>query len=217
MPEQHRTNRHLDRDRPRPPPAPAGHQRQPLRPPGRRRRPRRPAVRPDGRPGRRPQAVQVPRRRALPEDGGRDAGAFSPRSPTPATARWRSPNGPTSRSSSARSSCPISPCRRRSPPTTSTSATSRSTERGSDMAIPSPATSPSASPASSSVIAEMGFSAYFLIVWDLIRHARERGIRVGPGRGSAAGSLRGLLPAHHRPRPAALRPAVRGLPEHRPA
>jgi DNA polymerase-3 subunit alpha len=38
------------------------------------------------------------------------------------------------------------------------------------------------------VIAEMGFSAYFLIVWDLIRHARERGIRVGPGRGSAAGS-----------------------------
>jgi len=39
------------------------------------------------------------------------------------------------------------------------------------------------------VIAEMGFSAYFLIVWDLIRHARERGIRTGPGRGSAAGSI----------------------------
>ncbi|MDP1804610.1 MAG: DNA polymerase III subunit alpha, partial [Acidimicrobiales bacterium] len=38
------------------------------------------------------------------------------------------------------------------------------------------------------VVAEMGFSAYFLIVWDLMRHARERGIRVGPGRGSAAGS-----------------------------
>jgi DNA polymerase-3 subunit alpha len=38
------------------------------------------------------------------------------------------------------------------------------------------------------VIAEMGFSSYFLIVWDLIRHARDRGIRVGPGRGSAAGS-----------------------------
>jgi len=35
----------------------------------------------------------------------------------------------------------------------------------------------------------MGFEAYFLIVWDLIRHARESGIRVGPGRGSAAGSL----------------------------
>jgi DNA polymerase-3 subunit alpha len=37
------------------------------------------------------------------------------------------------------------------------------------------------------VIEDMGFSAYFLIVWDLIRHAREAGIRVGPGRGSAAG------------------------------
>jgi DNA polymerase-3 subunit alpha len=37
------------------------------------------------------------------------------------------------------------------------------------------------------VIEDMGLSAYFLIVWDLIRHARTRGIRVGPGRGSAAG------------------------------
>ncbi|MGH9128873.1 MAG: DNA polymerase III subunit alpha, partial [Acidimicrobiales bacterium] len=39
------------------------------------------------------------------------------------------------------------------------------------------------------VIADMGFSAYFLVVWDLIRYARESGIRVGPGRGSAAGCL----------------------------
>ena len=37
------------------------------------------------------------------------------------------------------------------------------------------------------VIEDMGYSAYFLIVWDLIRHAKEHGIRVGPGRGSAAG------------------------------
>ncbi len=36
-------------------------------------------------------------------------------------------------------------------------------------------------------IAAMGFSSYFLIVWDLIAYARGRGIRVGPGRGSAAG------------------------------
>ncbi len=36
-------------------------------------------------------------------------------------------------------------------------------------------------------IADMGYSSYFLIVWDLIRHARDHGIRVGPGRGSAAG------------------------------
>ena len=39
------------------------------------------------------------------------------------------------------------------------------------------------------VITRMGFSGYFLIVWDLIRFARESGIRVGPGRGSAAGSV----------------------------
>jgi DNA polymerase-3 subunit alpha len=38
------------------------------------------------------------------------------------------------------------------------------------------------------VMKTMGFSAYFLVVWDLVRYARERGIRVGPGRGSAAGS-----------------------------
>jgi DNA polymerase III subunit alpha len=39
------------------------------------------------------------------------------------------------------------------------------------------------------IIDEMGFPAYFLIVWDLIRFAHERGIRTGPGRGSAAGSI----------------------------
>ncbi len=39
------------------------------------------------------------------------------------------------------------------------------------------------------IIEEMGFPAYFLIVWDLIRYAKEHGIRTGPGRGSAAGSL----------------------------
>ncbi|MBP6004772.1 MAG: DNA polymerase III subunit alpha [Pyrinomonadaceae bacterium] len=38
-------------------------------------------------------------------------------------------------------------------------------------------------------IRRMGFAGYFLIVWDFIRYAREQGIPVGPGRGSAAGSL----------------------------
>jgi len=40
-----------------------------------------------------------------------------------------------------------------------------------------------------SVIRQMGFPGYFLIVWDFIRFAREQRIPVGPGRGSAAGSL----------------------------
>ena len=35
--------------------------------------------------------------------------------------------------------------------------------------------------------ASMGFSSYFLVTWISIRHARDSGIRVGPGRGSAAG------------------------------
>lgn len=40
-----------------------------------------------------------------------------------------------------------------------------------------------------SVIEQMGYDSYFLIVWDFINYARERGIPVGPGRGSAAGSI----------------------------
>lgn len=39
------------------------------------------------------------------------------------------------------------------------------------------------------VIRKMGYASYFLIVWDFIRYARSQGIPVGPGRGSAAGSL----------------------------
>lgn len=39
------------------------------------------------------------------------------------------------------------------------------------------------------VINRMNYASYFLIVWDFIRFAREKGIPVGPGRGSAAGSL----------------------------
>ena len=54
------------------------------------------------------------------------------------------------------------------------------------------------------VIEQMGFSAYFLIVADMIAHARRVGIRVGPGRGSAAGcavsyctGITDLDPIHH--------------------
>ncbi|HEV7923054.1 MAG TPA: DNA polymerase III subunit alpha, partial [Thermoanaerobaculia bacterium] len=39
------------------------------------------------------------------------------------------------------------------------------------------------------IIKRMGFPGYFLVVWDFIKWAKERGIPVGPGRGSAAGSL----------------------------
>ncbi len=39
------------------------------------------------------------------------------------------------------------------------------------------------------VIEDMGFSSYFLIVWDFVRYAKDNGVAVGPGRGSAAGSI----------------------------
>jgi DNA polymerase-3 subunit alpha len=39
------------------------------------------------------------------------------------------------------------------------------------------------------VIEEMGFSSYFLIVWDFVTYAKSNGVAVGPGRGSAAGSI----------------------------
>jgi DNA polymerase-3 subunit alpha len=39
------------------------------------------------------------------------------------------------------------------------------------------------------VVQKMGFAGYFLVVWDFISYAKSRGIPVGPGRGSAAGSL----------------------------
>jgi DNA polymerase-3 subunit alpha len=38
-------------------------------------------------------------------------------------------------------------------------------------------------------IGSMGFSSYFLIVWDFVKYAKDAGIAVGPGRGSAAGSI----------------------------
>ena len=40
-----------------------------------------------------------------------------------------------------------------------------------------------------SVVDRMGYSAYFLIVWDFVKYAKDSGIAVGPGRGSAAGSI----------------------------
>jgi DNA polymerase III subunit alpha len=54
------------------------------------------------------------------------------------------------------------------------------------------------------MIEQMGFSTYFLVVWDYIKFARDKGIPVGPGRGSAAGSLvaytmriTNIDPVHH--------------------
>ncbi|MGL5878183.1 MAG: DNA polymerase III subunit alpha, partial [Xenococcaceae cyanobacterium] len=54
------------------------------------------------------------------------------------------------------------------------------------------------------MLQQMGFSTYFLVVWDYIKYARDHDIPVGPGRGSAAGSLvayclqiTNIDPVHH--------------------
>ena len=59
----------------------------------------------------------------------------------------------------------------------------------------------------------MGFPAYFLIVWDLIRYAREQGIRTGPGRGSAAGSIVAYCLGITEARPARVRADLRAVPQ----
>ena len=46
-------------------------------------------------------------------------------------------------------------------------------------------------------IKNMGYVDYFLIVWDFIKYARDHEIMVGPGRGSAAGSLVAYTPGNH--------------------
>ena len=63
------------------------------------------------------------------------------------------------------------------------------------------------------VIEEMGFSSYFLIVWDFVRYAKENGDRRRPGPRLGGRLDRLLQPQHHRPRPARQRPAVRALPQ----
>ena len=65
------------------------------------------------------------------------------------------------------------------------------------------------------VIEKMGFAAYFLIVWDFVKFAKDNGIAVGPGRGSAAGSIVSYALSITDVDPLALRPAVRALPERR--
>ena len=174
-----------DRDRPAHRGAAAGHQRQPLHPPRGRRGPRRPAVRADRVADRRPEPVQVRGRRALPEVGGRDA------PPVPRAARGvrqhaaGSPSGPTSRSSSASRSCPSSPCPRASRDARAAYLRHLTFDGApsSATAAPVPAEVVERLDYELGVIADMGFSAYFLVVWDLIRYARDAGHPGGPGPG----------------------------------
>ena len=64
-------------------------------------------------------------------------------------------------------------------------------------------------------ILKMGFPGYFLIVGDFINWAKNNGCPVGPGPRLGRRLAGGLFAQDHRPRPAAVQPAVRALPEPR--
>ena len=63
------------------------------------------------------------------------------------------------------------------------------------------------------VIDQMGFNGYFLILWDAMNWGRDHGIRFGPGRGSAAGSVVSYCLHITDIDPIAPQPLLRTLPE----
>ena len=102
--------------------------------------------------------------------------------------RSRSPSAARSRWSSARCCCRAI---RRPTARTPSSYLRRLTEEGlrGRYGDPPPAEAVERLETELSVIGEMGFESYFLIVWDFVKYAKDNGIAVGPGRGSAAGSI----------------------------
>ncbi len=66
-----------------------------------------------------------------------------------------------------------------------------------------------------SVINKMGYASYFLIVWDFIKYARDHDIPVGPGRGSAVGSVASYCLRHHESRSVEVQTDLRAVPESR--
>ena len=107
--------------------------------------------------------------------------------PRRATTRCGSPSAPTSTSSSAIRNCPISRSPKGSP--TMPAYLDHLTWEGAKQRWGDELSSSVVERLAYElqVIKNMGFASYFLIVWDLIKHAKDAGIRVGPGRGSAAG------------------------------
>ena len=176
-------------------------------PPRRRRRARRAAVRADRRAARRREAVPVRGHRALPEVRRRDAppvrrrgGGLRQHAAHRRARERRDRVRPPVR-------CPSSTCPRGSPgrPTRRgprpTCASSPTRARSTATATPLPDVVRERLDYELGVIENMGFPAYFLVVWDLIRYARENRIRVGPGPRVRGGELRRVLPRHRRPRP----------------
>ena len=167
--------------------AAARHQRQPLHAPRRRRGARRAALRADRRHPRRPEALQVRRRRVLPEDRGRRCATCSPTTRRRATTRCSIAERADVEIEFGNAVLPVvpdaaGPRRGLVPP------------RARASRAPRTATATTPGPEvierieyELGVIKTMGFSAYFLVVWDLVRYAHARHPRRS-GAGSAAGS-----------------------------
>ena len=102
--------------------------------------------------------------------------------------RWRSPSAATSRSSSASCCCRSYPTENGEEPEAMLRRIAMEGLRA-RYGDPPPAEAVERLEFELGVIEEMGFSSYFLIVWDFVSYAKQNGIAVGPGRGSAAGSI----------------------------
>ncbi len=144
--------------------------------------------------GHEPDAVLL--RRVLSEDGTRRCASFGPTFRRPATTPSRSSNASTSGSPRRSSTCRSIRCRRTpaAPEKSDAEYLRELCERGlieryGEERVAGDAPLRERLDYELDVIMTMGFSSYFLIVWDFVKYARDRGIPVGPGRGSAVGSL----------------------------
>ena len=211
---ERRTREDLLRDRPRPRHPAARHQRPPLHPRGRRRRPRGAALRADRQDPGRPEPVPVRRPRLLPQDRRRDAPRVARaarglrqhpadrRALLDLVQRGRQPDAPLPGARRAS---------RRSPGWSRRS--SSACTSGSRSASPTPTARRRPTSSASSARWASRATSSSSPTWSAT--PTRAGIRVGPGRGSAAGSVVVLRPGHHRARPDQARPALRAVPQPR--
>ena len=167
-------------------PADRRDRRRPLPPPLRRARTRGAPLHPVRRLAQEPEPLEVRDRPLLLQDAARRWRSTSPATTTRCGARSRSPSAATSRSSSA-GSC----CRSFRRPRAATLRLSRRALRERPAKALRQGRRRSCSERLAyelKTIKEMGFTDYFLIVWDFIHFAKQNDISVGPGRGSAAGA-----------------------------
>ena len=174
---------------------------------------------------RRPAAAAALHARAVFQDAGGDGGAVRRPAAGARQQRSRSRSAATSTLELGKNHLPRFPDARRRDArrVPARRRRTRASSSGWRSSIPTPAsasaqraaTTSSGSSSRSTTILKMGFPGYFLIVADFINWAKSNGVPVGPGPRLGRRLAGRLLARHHRPRSAALQPAVRALPESR--